>query len=374
MNIVEYKNNLNNMVTAGEFALPDNIPADAFRNAAIVAYTDNPKIANCVPETIFKSLRKLASLGLVPDGQEAALVPFKSKVNGQFVDVCKEMPMVYGLIKRARNSGEIRDIRAHIVYQNEFDQERFVYKTGDVEVLEHDPIVFGDRGPAIGCYAIGVLKDGSIIREMMDAADIDKVRRAGSSQKIFEKGKPPVVSDVPIGIWADWSDEMWKKTVIRRLTKRLPLTSEDRRTINRFDDDEYPEMHDVTPQRESLEDRIAKRDEEKEPTATPKEPIDDQHGDEPVQDTEPVEEAVVVDQPAEDDAQPGFASFDAEPENGFPGDPAWSEGIDAYNRGDLLGSNPYRSTTKKRDKDKADSWAGGWKSAKKTPPKSIKGE
>lgn len=257
MNLIEYKKTLGSLISNGELALPDNVPAEAFRNAAVVAYTDNPKLASCTPQSLFQSIRRLAYMGLVPDGQEAAIVPFKAKEGNQWVEKAQAMPMVAGLIKRARNSGEITDIRAHIVYQNEVDQGRFVYQIGDEEKLVHDPILFGEKGPPVGCYAIAVLKDGSIIREFMGADEVDKVRRAGASQKIYKQGQKPEISDTAIGIWADWQGEMWKKTVIRRLCKRLPISSEDRRRLIE-EPDEFPEMQDITPQRESLEDRLAR--------------------------------------------------------------------------------------------------------------------
>lgn len=246
--VVWFKSLLSTMLDQRDIPLPSNVSPDAFRNAAVVAVSDNPKILSCDEASIFKAIRRLASAGLVPDGREAALVPFKTKINGSFVDVCQAMPMVFGLIKSARRSGTVKDIRAHIVYQREVDEGRFTYVVGDEESLEHKPILFGDRGPAVGAYAIATLIDGMLVREFMAAEDIDKVRRAGASQKIFERGKAPRVSDEPRGIWADWSEEMWKKTVIRRLCKRLDLSAEDMRHIMSEPDQEP--MRDVTPKGE----------------------------------------------------------------------------------------------------------------------------
>lgn len=244
--IVEFKKDLRSLVERKELALPSSVRPEAFQNAAIVAVQDNPKILSCDKGSVFKAIRTLAAAGLVPDGREAALVPFKTKLNGNFVDVCQAMPMVFGLIKTARNSGEVKDIRAHIVYQNEYDQGRFRYVVGDEERIEHDPIIFEERGEPIGAYAIARLRDGSTIREFMTIADINKVRKAGASQKIYEKGAKPKVSDEPLGIWADWWEEMAKKTVIRRLCKRLPVSSEDARRI--MADQDHEPIKDVTPE------------------------------------------------------------------------------------------------------------------------------
>src|SRR5690606_22468021 len=118
------------------------------------------------------------------------------------------------------------------------------YVVGDEERLEHSPILFGDRGDPVAAYAIAKLRDGTTVREFMSADEIDKVRRSGASQLIFEKGQKPKVSDTPRGIWADWTGEMWKKTVIRRLIKRLPVSADDVRRM--MLDDEQHTLRDIT--------------------------------------------------------------------------------------------------------------------------------
>lgn len=241
--LVTFKRNLGDLIERKELALPSNVSEDAFRNAAIIAVQDNPTILSCDQSSVFKSIRTLAAAGLVPDGREAALVPFYTKEGKK----CQAMPMVFGLIKMVRRSGEVSDIRAHIVYQNEVDQERFEYVVGDSERLRHEPILFGDKGPAVAAYAIANLKDGGIVREFMDLDQIEKVRRASSAQKVYgEKGSKPTTSATPIGIWADWWDEMVKKSVIRRLCKRLDMSSEDMRRVM-VEQDEMVPLRDVTP-------------------------------------------------------------------------------------------------------------------------------
>ena len=111
MQLVEYKKNLNSLIDQGELGLPSNVSPDAFRNAAIVAYTDNPQIAKCAPASVFKSIRKIAAMGLVPDNIEAALVPFGNQ--------CQAMPMIAGLRKLARNSAEVASLWDDVVYENE---------------------------------------------------------------------------------------------------------------------------------------------------------------------------------------------------------------------------------------------------------------
>lgn len=83
---------------------------------------------------------------------------------------------------------------------------------------EHRPDWFGDRGQMIGAYAYAVMKDGSTSQVVIRSkAEIEKVRAVSKTAKS---------SDSP---WNAWPDRMWKKTVVRELTKFVPTSSEYRR-------------------------------------------------------------------------------------------------------------------------------------------------
>lgn len=337
--LVAFKKNLGAMIDAKELALPTNVTPDAFRNAAIVAAQDNPQILDCEQTSVMKSIRTLAAAGLVPDGREAALVPFNTKVNGQFVKKCQAMPMVFGLVKMARRSGDVTDIRAHLVYQSEIDQGRFDYVVGDEERLDHRPILFGEKGDVVAVYAIARLKDGSLVREFMDAEDVDRIRRTGASQRTKVNGRYKA-SDNPQGIWKDHYGEMAKKTVIRRLCKRLDLSAEDHRRIM-VEQDQAPGIRDVTPhdeERPNLAQRLAKKDAKPEHEATPEE--------EPA----PVEERTVED--AEILPPEGDQEFSGDHD---PTSLEFSEGRTAAQNGKALNECPYEMGT-----EEWVNWAAGW--------------
>lgn len=335
--LVQFKADLSRLKDAGELdMLPANVSFEAFKNAAVVAFTDNPLIAQCDMSTVFKSLRRLAAAGLVPDGREAALVPFKTKVNGNYVQVCQAMPMIFGLIKTARNSGEISDIRAHIVYEAEVDQKRFNYVVGDTEKLEHEPILFGDKGNPVAAYAIASMKDGTIIREFMDAGEIDKVRRSGASQLNFVQGQRPTVSAEPKGIWAEWQGEMWKKTVIRRLIKRLPLSAEDMRRVAEMDEVRH-DLKDVTPEGRHSGPNLAQR------LAAQTAP-----------ENAPALDGEVM--PPEEETPPPAAHWtDAEPTEFFPGSDAFTQGANAAKDGIAARDCPFDEGT-----EQARDWLAAW--------------
>lgn len=315
--VVKFKKDLNALIEKKELALPSNVSADAFRNAAIVAVQDNPDILRCDTASVMKSIRTIAAAGLVPDGREAAIVPFKG--------TAQAMPMVFGLIKMARRSGDVSDIRAHIVYQNELDQGLFSYTVGDEERLEHKPILFGDKGPAVAAYAIAKLKDGTIVREFMDADQIEKVRKSSPQQRKHNE---------PNGIWQQWTEEMWKKTVIRRLCKRLDLSAEDMRRIMVEQDAPEP-IRDITPKpTPNLAQRLSGANNEAEPPEQePGQPIDGEI------------------MPPEDESQ--------DQQTIDPSEFEFAEGVSAANDGKKAADCPYDDIVKKAH------WLAGFKQQSK---------
>jgi recombination protein RecT len=154
---------------------------------------------------------KCAQDGLLPDGREAALVTFK--------DTVQYMPMVAGILKKVRNSGDLATIGAHVVYEN----DTFSYTLGDDERIDHKPLLVGDRGKPVLTYAIAKTKDGGIYREVMTEAQIQAVRNVSRARDN--------------GPWSGpFADEMRRKTAIRRLSKRLPMST-DADELLRHDDE-----------------------------------------------------------------------------------------------------------------------------------------
>ena len=191
-------------------ALPSNIAPEKFRRVVMTVAQQNPDLIGADRKSLLGACMKCAADGLIPDGREAALVLFSGKV--------QYMPMMGGLLKRARNSGEIASVASHVVYKH----DEFTIEYGDDERLIHKPKLDGERGEAIGAYAVAKLKDGSIVREWMSKAEIEKVRAVSRSKNN--------------GPWAQWWDEMARKTVWRRLSKWLPMDADAGDMLRRDDD------------------------------------------------------------------------------------------------------------------------------------------
>jgi len=201
----------------------------------------DPQIAEATTQSVFLECMKAAADGLVLDGREATLTRFKTnkriKKDGRWVDNWQTevayIPMVAGIMKRVRNSGEIQSWRVGLVYQKEYETGKFNYVAAPVEDMRHEPIIVGERGPVVAAYSAVRLKDGSIHYEVMRRDELDAIKNRTKSKKtITENGQDKTVITGP---WATDEEEMFKKTVIRRHSKRLPVSSEVMDVAQRID-------------------------------------------------------------------------------------------------------------------------------------------
>lgn len=195
------RQNLTAMAPQFEAALPKHITVEKFTRVAMTAIQNNPSLANADRNSLFGSIVRLAQDGLLPDGREAAIVMFGQQAQA--------MPMIAGILKKIRQSGDVSYVSAQIVYAN----DHFIWTLGFDESVEHCPAALNtDPGEPVAAYAVAVLKDGSRLLEVMRKSEIEKVRAVSRS-----KGNGP---------WVTWWGEMARKTVMRRLSKRLPMSTD----------------------------------------------------------------------------------------------------------------------------------------------------
>lgn len=226
-----------------ESALPRHMRIEHFMRCALTYIKKNPSVGKCTAVSICKSLMDAAQLGLAPDGLlgSAYLVPFNNKVKDEgggehWEMTCQLIPGYRGLIDLARRSGSILDIQARPVLRD----EEFTIDWGRPQPLQHRPNLDAnpaeDQGKNVrGIYALAFYKDGSQHLEYMSRAEIEGIQRRS---KANGKGFSP---------WqTDWV-EMGKKTVIKRLSKYLPLSPELARAIEIDNDaDEVVKPADAT--------------------------------------------------------------------------------------------------------------------------------
>lgn len=199
-------------------ALPAHIPIERFKRVVLTAVQQNPKLATADRPTLFTSAMKAAQDGLLPDGREGALVIYNTKIkeNGaeKWIDAVQWMPMVAGLRKKVRNSGEIATWDAHVVYE----KDAFEFELGDDPYIKHKPFMGGERGKIVAAYSVATLKSGEKSREVMPIDEIMAIWKKSSKAKDKEGN--------PTGPWRDHLGEMCRKTVARRHSKVLPMNTD----------------------------------------------------------------------------------------------------------------------------------------------------
>ena len=113
-----------------------------------------------------------------------------------------------GMIELLRRSGQLKDIYAYSVYEN----DEFEMTYGLDRDLKHKPNL-QDRGNFIGCYCVAVLKDDARAFEYMTKEEIE------AHGKKFSKtyGNGP---------WKTDFEAMAHKTVVKKMLKWLPVSVE----------------------------------------------------------------------------------------------------------------------------------------------------
>lgn len=225
--IDEARLQLQQMNSQFQAALPAHIPAERFARVVMTALQNNPTLLKCERRSLWNAAMRAAQDGLLPDGREGAMAPYKDR-DGNFQ--AQWMPMIFGIRKKARNSGEIGTWEAYCVYEN----DAFEFELGDEPFIRHKPAL-GDRGKIIAAYSIATLKDGSKSREVMSIKEVEEVRAKSKAKN---------------GPWDDatFYPEMVRKTVARRHSKVLPMSSDLDDLIRRDDD-----LYDVAGAREEAQ-------------------------------------------------------------------------------------------------------------------------
>ena len=193
-------------------ALPAHIPVERFKRVLLTAVQNSPPLATADRRTFFNSAMKCAQDGLLPDGREAALVIYKTKIKIKdkdvWIDAVQYLPMIGGLRKKVRNSKELATWDVKAVYE----KDEFIYEEGLDTILKHKPYLEGPPGQLRAVYSIARLKTGEISVDVMPRWQVDRIR---SMSKAKDNGP-----------WKDHFDEMAKKTVARRHSKVLPMSTD----------------------------------------------------------------------------------------------------------------------------------------------------
>ena len=191
-------------------ALPKHINTDRFVRIAITTIRQNPKLAQCSQESLLGALMVSAQLGLEPGtlGQ-CYLIPYGRE--------CQFQIGYKGMIELLRRSGQLKDIYAYSVYEN----DDFEITYGLDRNLIHKPNL-ENKGNFLGCYCVAILKDGAKAFEYMTKEEIEA--HAKKFSKTFGNGP-----------WKTDFEAMSHKTVVKKMLKWLPLSVEFLENIEKDD-------------------------------------------------------------------------------------------------------------------------------------------
>ena len=165
---------------------------------AMLEISKNPGLLECSAVSLYRSLRQVASMGLMLGGGigHVYLVPY----NGE----CTVIPGYRGLAYLAVKCGAAKSVIGHVVYEHDtFD---LIYGRNREATLRP---ALRDRGEPIGAVAFAELPDGGQRAHWMAREDIVKIQKATVRRSSL--------------MWDTYWEEAWSKTAVLRLVKRLPI-------------------------------------------------------------------------------------------------------------------------------------------------------
>lgn len=189
--------------------LPSVISPQQFLRLTLNALQNTPHLMECTMPSFYGAIMQCAQLGLKPNvNGEAYLIPFKNnKKNGVYE--CQFITGYKGLMLLARRSGEVANIDAQTVYEN----DTFDLAYGFEPTLIHKPYLKGDRGKPIGFYATVILKDGGKSAYYMTVEDAQK----------YGKRYSKAYNNSP---WVTDFEAMAKKSCLRQVLKYAPMSTD----------------------------------------------------------------------------------------------------------------------------------------------------
>lgn len=196
--------------------LPRHVTAERMIKVALSCTARTPALLECSAMSIVRSVMQGAELGLEAGGLlgEGYLVPFFNKHTKQ--KEAQFIPGYRGLVKLARQSGEVASVEARAVFEGDF----FEYEYGFEQKLKHVPAEENPGRVLRFVYVIFRFKEAhwAPYFDVMSRDEVEAVRKRSQASS---------------GPWDTDYAEMAKKTVVRRGSKMFPLATERAAAFNR---------------------------------------------------------------------------------------------------------------------------------------------
>lgn len=205
-------------------ALPSHVSFARWERNLSNALMREPKLLKCDPRIVFREVAKIAALGLVLDPQlgEAYLIVDRNN------DVQSRIGY-RGLLKLAHQSGKVSAIYAHDICEMDVCE----IDLGTEKRIVHKPNFMQPRGPVGAYYAAVRFRDGATDFEPMSIGEVHAIRGRSDAYRAFKRG---LIKSTP---WDTDEGEMSKKTVLRRLLKRVPMSPDMDRALSLEDEADH---------------------------------------------------------------------------------------------------------------------------------------
>ena len=230
-----------------EELLPSHVTPQRFKQVVMTAVSSSPDLLAVSMtaggrRSIIMSALKCASDGLVPDGREAALVPFNCKVSkkgepDRWEKQAQYLPMVRGIVTKMQQSPNCKEIGVNLVHKNDLLDYA---ETDQGTEFTHKPVLFGDKGELIGVYAFVRTFDGGFYMASVDKEELEKIEQSSKAGNSPWKGP--------------FKSEMQKKSALKRLAKIAPV-SRDVQALIDHDNETFHEIQNA-PEKPSMLKRL----------------------------------------------------------------------------------------------------------------------
>lgn len=207
--------------------LPKDIGAEQFRAALFLELSGRPELQDCSQDSLRDCVIKSATYGLLP-GRDCHFLPFKNKGGGGR-KTATYVPNYFGIILALERTGKIRRAFAHPVHEGdvwEFDLflDRPVHKPATT--LGKKP------GKELFYYGAIMFKDGTCAFEVLTLEDLDAIKKRAPAHES--------------GPWVTDRVMMCRKSAIKRVSKYVKLTPEQRGLL---EEDDERERQDIPTER-----------------------------------------------------------------------------------------------------------------------------
>ena len=188
--------------------LPRKADIDRHINSFMVYYKNNPDLWECTNKSLLSSFLSSVELDLDFNKTKgwACITRYFNKAIQKYE---AEFTIMYrGFIELVTRTGKIKKVEAKIANKGDI----FEVNDGTDPYIIHKMCLDGSRtNDVIASYAVATFTTGEKQQEVMMFDDLEKTRKAAPSQKV----------------WVSWPGEMQRKSVIKRMIKYLPWSSDE---------------------------------------------------------------------------------------------------------------------------------------------------